>query len=85
MLRIALGDVVAVRRDEAALAGGDVLRRVEREAGRVGDAAELAAAVPALGRVGGVLDDREAERQDRIEVARLPGEVDGQDRLRPLA
>ena len=29
-----LGDVVAVRRDEPALAGGDVLRRVEREAGR---------------------------------------------------
>ena len=79
-----LGDVVAVRRDEPALAGGDVLRRVEREAGRVGEPAELAAAVPALERVGGVLDDGQAEREDRIEVARLAGEVDGQDRLRPL-
>ena len=79
-----VGDVVAVRRDEAALAGGDVLRRVEGEAGRVGEPAELAAAVRALGGVRGVLDHRQAERPDRIQVARLAGEVDGQDRLRPL-
>ena len=79
-----LGDVVVVRRDEAALAGGDVLRRVEREAGRLGEPAELAAAVGALGGVGGVLDHGDAERPDRVEVARLAGEVDGHDRLRPL-
>ena len=74
----------SVRREQPALAGGDVLRRVEREAGRVGEAAELAAAVGALDRVRGVLDDREPERPERVEVARLAGEVDGQDRLRPL-
>ena len=34
--------------------------------------------------MGRVLDDRETERVDRVEVARLPGEVDGEDRLRPL-
>ena len=32
----------------------------------------------------GVLDDREPERPQRVEVARLAGEVDGHDRLRPL-
>ncbi len=32
----------------------------------------------------GVLDDREAERPERVEVARLAGEVDGEDRPRPL-
>ncbi len=80
-----VGDVVVVRRDQPALAGGDVLRRVEREAGRVGEAADLAAAIGALGGVRRVLDDGEPERADRVEVARLAGEVDGQDRLRPLA
>src|SRR4029079_16034038 len=79
-----LGDVVAWRRDAPALAGGEVLRRIEREAGRVGEAAELAAAVTALERMGRVLDDRESERVDRIEVAWLPREVHGEDRLRPL-
>ena len=77
-------DLVRVRRDEPALAGGDVLRRVEAEAGRLGEPAELAAAVGALGRVRGVLDHRDPELPDRIQVGRLPGEVDGHDRLRPL-
>ncbi len=77
-----LGDVVVVRRDEPSLAGGDVLRRVEREARRLREPADLAAAVARLGRVGRVLDDGEAERVQRVEVARLAGEVDGQDRLR---
>ena len=80
-----VGERRRVRRDQAALAGGDVLRRVEREAGRVGDRADLAAAVAALGRVGGVLDHGQAEREQRVEVARLAGEVDGEDRLRPFA
>ena len=79
-----LGDVVAVRRDEAALPRGDVLRRVEGEAGRVGEPAELAAPVAALEGMRGVLDDGDPERVDRIEVAGLPREVDGEDRLRPL-
>ena len=56
-------DVVAVRRDDAALARGDVLRRVEREARGVGERADLAAAVLALDRVRGVLDDGQPERR----------------------
>ena len=45
-----LGDVVAVGRDDAALARGDVLRRVEGEARRVDDRADLAAPVDGLER-----------------------------------
>ena len=78
------GDGVVVRGEQAALAGGDVLRRVEGEAGRRGEAAELAAAVGRLERVGGVLDHRQAERPERVEVGRLAVEVHGEDRLRPL-
>ena len=33
--------------------------------------------------MGRVLDHREAERVKRVEVGRLPGEVNGHDRLRP--
>ena len=79
-----LRDLRVVRRDQAALAGGDVLRRVEREAGRLGDRADLAAAVLALGGVRGVLDERDAEGEERVEVGGLAGEVDGEDRLRPV-
>ncbi len=79
-----VGDGVVVRRDEPAFAGGDVLRRVEREAGRGREAAELAPAIGALGGVRRVLDHRDPELPDRVEVARLPGEVDRHDRLRPL-
>src|SRR5438046_2527906 len=39
------GDVRAVRRDQAALTRGDVLRGIEREARDVRDAADLPAAV----------------------------------------
>jgi hypothetical protein len=77
------GDVVAVRGHQAPLAGGNVLRRVEREAGRSGEPTELAPAIRSLDGVGRVLDDRGAELPQRLEVARLPREVDGQDRLRP--
>ena len=79
-----LGDVLAVRRDEPAFARGDVLRRVEGEARRVGEPAELAPPIAALECVRGVLDDGDPERVDRVEVAGLPREVDGEDRLRPL-
>ncbi len=77
-------EVVAVGRDQPALARGDVLRRVEREAGQVGDRADLASAVAGLGRVRRVLDERQAELAQRIEVGRLPVEIDRDDRLGPL-
>ena len=79
-----VGDLVGVRGDEPALAGGDVLRRVEAEARRLRQPAQLAAAVGALGRVGGVLDHGDPELPDRIHVRRLAGQVDGHDRLRLL-
>ena len=79
-----VGDLVRVRRDEPALAGGDVLRRVEAEARRFREPAELAAAVGALGGVRRVLDHGDPELPDRIHVRRLAGEVHGHDRLRPL-
>ncbi len=80
----ARGEVVAVRGDEPALAGRDVLRRVEREAGGVREPAELPAAIGALQGVRGVLDHGQAQRPERLEVARLPREMDGHDRLRAL-
>ena len=79
-----LCDVVAVRRDQPALARGDVLRRVEREARQVGDRADLAAAVARLRGVRGVLDDRQPELDELVEVGRLAVEVDRHDRLRSL-
>ena len=76
-------DLGVVGRDHAALAGGDVLRGVEREARRLGERPDLATAVRALDGVRRVLDHRQPELRDRVEVGRLAGEVDGQDRLRP--
>ena len=75
-------DVGAIGRDQAAFAGRNVLRRVEGEARRVRDRADLPAAVAALGRVGRVLHDWNAEGNDGVEVARLTREIDRQDRLR---
>src|SRR5438093_13288733 len=46
-----LGHVVAVGADETALAGGDVLRGVQRKTRRVGDDADLPAPVHALERM----------------------------------
>ena len=74
-----------VGRDHAALAGGDVLRRVEREAGRCRERPDLPAAICALDRVRRVLDHRQPELRDRVEVGRLAREVHGQDRLRARA
>jgi hypothetical protein len=77
-----VGEAVVVRRDHSPFAGGDVLRRVEREARGVRDRANLAAAVLGLDGVGRVLDDRDPGRQERVEIRGLTGEVDGHDRLR---
>ena len=75
------GDLVVVRRDHAALAGGDVLRGVEREAGGRRQTPDLAAAVGALDGVRRVLDDGESQLPQGIQVGSLAGEVDGEDRL----
>jgi hypothetical protein len=77
------GQVVVVRRDDPALACRNRLRRIQREAGRPREAADLAAAVLALGRMRGVLDDRQAERPQRVEIDGLAVQVDGQDCLCP--
>ena len=77
-----VGDIGAVGRDQAALPGRDVFRRVQGEARRVADRADLSAAVTALGRMRRVLHDRNAEGNDGVEVARLAREIDRQDRLR---
>ena len=65
--------------DDAALAAGQALRRIEREAGEVADRADLAAAHGRLDGVGGVLDDRDLATLDRrldgVHVARPAGEV----------
>ena len=79
------GDRGAVRGDDAALAAGDVLRGVQREAGRLGEAADLAAAVHRLDGVRSVLDDGQVERVQRVEVGGGAGEVHRHDRLRARA
>src|SRR4029453_18588464 len=71
-----LREPVIVRRDGAALTGGDVLRCVEGQARRTGDGADPPASVARLDRMGGVLDHRGPESDERVEVGGLPGEVD---------
>jgi hypothetical protein len=83
-LAYALGERGVVGRDQPTLPRRDVLRRVEAEAGRGRDRSDLAPAIAALERVRRILDDGKTEREQRVEVARLACEVDGQDRLRPL-
>ena len=84
-----LGKIVAVGRDHSSLAGRDVLGRVQGEARRICDRADRPAPVRRLDRVGGVLDDEPAplagKREDRVEIARLAGEVDRHDRSGALA
>ena len=71
-----VGERVVVGRDRAALARGDVLRRVEGEARRARDRADPPAAVARLDGVGRVLDHRQPEREERVEVGGLAREVD---------
>ena len=82
----ALGDLRIGRRHHAALGGGEVLGRVEAEAGRVRPGADPPAAVLGARSVCGVLDHDQAvalrERREPVEIARLSREVDRQDRAR---
>ena len=63
-----------------------VLRRVEAERAEVAPAADRPSAPASPDRVRGVLDDRDpeprAEQGERIEVDRVPAEVDGEQRPR---
>ncbi len=77
-------EIVSVRGDQPALAGGDVLGRVEGEAGQVRDRPDLAAAVARLRGMCGVLHDRHAELGQLVEIGRLAVEIDRDDRLRSL-
>ncbi len=69
------------RRDDPALAAGEALGRVEREAREVADRAHAASAHVGLDRVGGVLDGAQTvlggDRAQRVHVARAAGEVHG--------
>ena len=79
--------VLGVGRDDAALAGRDLLVRIEGEhrGGTVG--ANGRAAIAGAERFAGVLDERQpvplGERAQRLELTRVAEDVDGDDRLRP--
>ena len=84
----AVGERLVAQRQHASLARGEVLVRVEREAGRIADRADLATAVDAcLDRVRGVLDHGEpvlvGDRADRLHVDGMARVVDGHDRAGP--
>ena len=80
--------LLRVREHDAALAGRELLVRVEAESS--GDAVPSDGATLVLGaeRLGRVLDQREpvplADRADLVELARVAEHVDRDDRLRPL-
>ena len=76
----ALGELLVVGRDEAAVAEREeVLRRIEAE--RRGDAG--ARDRRRAERLRGVLDQRQAERRELVERRRAAEEVHGHDRARP--
>jgi hypothetical protein len=81
-----VGERGVVAHDHAALAGGDVLDRMEAEDGRVAARADLDAPVDGAQRVRRVLDDPEAvphrQRPQRGHVGRLAGEVHRDQRAR---
>ena len=71
-------------RHDPALAAGEALGGIQREAREIADRPDLPAADGRLDGVGGVLDDRDLtaphRRLDRIHVARATGEVHRHDR-----
>ena len=83
-----LGELRVVRRHEPALAaGGEVLRHLEAERGRVAEPADRPAAVRRAVRLRRVLDDREpapvGDPEDRLHRRREPVQMDGEDGGRP--
>src|SRR5204862_4710682 len=72
--------------DGAALAGRDLLVRVERERRRVAVRAERAALVARAERLAGILDERQfvavADRAQLVELAGIAEDVDRDDRAR---
>src|SRR5437588_347569 len=75
-----------VGRDRAALAGRDLLVRIEGEDSRVPVRAEPPALVHSPECLARVLDEREAvpvaDRAQLVELARVAEDIDGDDRLR---
>ena len=83
-------DVVAGGRKKPAVAdAAEVLRGIEAETPDVADRAGAATVPGRQNRLGGILDHRKAsglrDRQDRIHVGGASKQMDGDDRLRPLA
>ena len=81
-----VGVVVGVGGDHPALAGGQVLDRVEAEHGQVADGADQVPLVAGGQGVGGVLDDLQAvpggQLEEGVHLAGGPGHVDGDDGAR---
>ena len=84
----ALGHRRVVDGDHAALAGGDDLARVQREAGQRAERADRPALVLRADGARGVLDELEpvalGQRDEGVHVRRQPDLVHGHDRLRAL-
>ena len=79
--------LLRVRRDDPALAGRHLLVRIEREDRARPVRADRRALVLRAERLARVLDERETvllrDRAQRVELARIAVDVDGDDRLRP--
>ena len=85
--RIRVGELVVVRRHRAGVAErAEVLARVEAERGEPAERADAPALVARAVRLARVLDERDAVRvaelDERVEIGRLPVEVDGDQRAR---
>jgi len=77
------GKLVVIGGDHSAFARGEVLRGVEGEGGGGANRTDALAAVLRRQGMGGVFDDAEpvlgGHLHDRAHVARVPGDVDGED------
>ena len=75
--------MVGATGDGAALARGEELGRVERADGERAPGARGPAVGERADRLGAVLDERDAEREELVEADREPERVDGDDRAGP--